>query len=266
LYFDVDYKMNEDDIKKYWNNNAQVWTDLSRQGYDRYRDYIAAPAFLSMLPAVDNLVGLDVGCGEGHNTQLIAQRGARITGIDISDKFISYARERESENIDMKFMVASASDIPFAADSFDFCVSVMVFMDFPDQERALKEIYWVLKKNGFFQFSITHPFFDRIGSEWQYENGKRSGYLIKDYFRNPDGEIDEWMFSAVPSGSRNEYADFKIPRFNKRMAEWINLLVRTGFIIEELGEPCPDQATVRKFPELKDAAIMPYFLIVRVRK
>ena len=258
--------MKEKDIKRYWNNNARTWTELSRKGYDRYRDHIATPAFLNMLPPVDGLIGLDVGCGEGHNTQLIAQRGAVITGIDISETFIAHAKERESKQKSLKFMVASACDIPFTAEYFDFCVSTMVFMDFPDQEKALREIYRVLKKNGFFQFSITHPFFDRIGSQWLYENGERTGYLVKDYFRNPDGEIDEWMFSAVPPQAKTAYKNFKIPRFNKRIAEWTNLLVTTGFTIERMEEPFPGKEIVKKFPTLKDAAIMPYFLLVRVRK
>jgi len=248
--------MKEKDIKEYWNNNARTWTELSRQGYDLYRDYIFTPAFLKMLPAVNKLIGLDVGCGEGHNTQLISERGAVISGIDISETFISFAKEREAGNKNLKFITASACDIPFKTDYFDFCVSTQVFMDFSDQEKALREIYRVLKANGFFQFSIIHPFYDRIASEWVYENGEPKGYLIKDYFSNPQGEIDEWMFSAVPPESKTKYNKFKIPRFNKLISEWINILVRTGFTIEEMAEPFPDKSTVKKYPKLRDARIM----------
>lgn len=84
--------MRKQDIRNYWNQNAPAWTELSRRGYDLYRDHIATPAFLNMLPSVAGLVGLDVGCGEGHNTRLIAEKGAVVTGIDISEKFISYAK------------------------------------------------------------------------------------------------------------------------------------------------------------------------------
>ena len=38
-----------------------------------------------MLPDVRGLAGLDIGCGEGHNTRLLAGRGARLTAIDISE-------------------------------------------------------------------------------------------------------------------------------------------------------------------------------------
>ncbi len=258
--------MRKQDIRNYWNQNAPAWTELSRRGYDLYRDHIATPAFLNMLPSVAGLVGLDVGCGEGHNTRLIAEKGAVVTGIDISEKFISYAKERESGCKNLMFIAADAYHIPFNAGYFDFCISTQAFMDFPDQHKALREIYRVLKPEGFFQFSILHPLFDRVGNGWIYENGELKGYFIKNYFKNPRGEIDEWMFSAVPPEEKAKYKKFKIPRFNKLISEWVNLLVKTGFIIEEMDEPAPKKDVIKRYPKLKDAALMPYFLIIRVRK
>jgi 2-polyprenyl-3-methyl-5-hydroxy-6-metoxy-1,4-benzoquinol methylase len=48
-----------------------------------------------MLPDVEGLEGLDIGCGEGHNTSSLARRGACMTGVDISPTFIRYANEAE---------------------------------------------------------------------------------------------------------------------------------------------------------------------------
>ena len=76
-----------------WNENADVWTKLSRAGYDTCRDLFNTPTFLEMLPNVNNLQGLDIGCGEGHNTRLLARREARMTGIDVSERFIERARK-----------------------------------------------------------------------------------------------------------------------------------------------------------------------------
>ena len=64
---------------------------LSRAGYDVYRDYLNTPAFFAILPDVRGLIGLDIRCGEGHNTRLLAHRGARVMGIDASPTFIRYA-------------------------------------------------------------------------------------------------------------------------------------------------------------------------------
>src|SRR5215469_2844904 len=89
--------MNHEEVGRYWNANAPVWTKLARAGYDVYRDYLNTPAFFEMLPNVAGLVGLDIGCGEGHNTRLLAKRGARVTAIDIAENFIADARQAEIE-------------------------------------------------------------------------------------------------------------------------------------------------------------------------
>ena len=60
-----------------WEHNAAAWVELSRAGYDVYRDLVNTPAFLAMLPDVAGLVGIDLGCGEGHNTRLVRDRGAQ---------------------------------------------------------------------------------------------------------------------------------------------------------------------------------------------
>ena len=76
--------MDEHEAARYWDENADTWTELARAGFDVYRDYINTPAFLAMLPDVQGKTGLDIGCGEGHNTRLIARRGAKMTALDVS--------------------------------------------------------------------------------------------------------------------------------------------------------------------------------------
>jgi ubiquinone/menaquinone biosynthesis C-methylase UbiE len=116
--------MNHREVGQYWNDNADAWTRLSRAGYDVYRDYLNTPAFFDILPEVDGLEGVDIGCGEGHNTRLLAKHGARVTAVDISEVFIHHARQRElAEPLGMDFCVASAVELPFADESFDFATA-----------------------------------------------------------------------------------------------------------------------------------------------
>lgn len=70
-------RMDDADVGRYWDHNADTWTELARAGYDVHRDLVNTPAFLAMLPNVTGSSGLDLGCGEGHNTRLLARRGAR---------------------------------------------------------------------------------------------------------------------------------------------------------------------------------------------
>src|SRR5262245_60901487 len=84
--------MDHQEAGRFWNANAGAWTKLARAGYDVYRDFLNTPAFFDLLPNVVGLVGLDIGCGEGHNTRLLARRGARVTAIDIAEDFVAWAR------------------------------------------------------------------------------------------------------------------------------------------------------------------------------
>src|SRR5918997_1164239 len=90
--------MDHEEVGRFWDENAETWTRLARAGYDVYRDGLNTPAFFEMLPEVDGLSGLDVGCGEGHNTRLVAERGARVAAIDVS-KPSSVTRRRPKRRI-----------------------------------------------------------------------------------------------------------------------------------------------------------------------
>ena len=125
-------------VGRYWDENAEVWTRLVREGYDVYRDFLNTPAFLAMLPPVGGLCGVDIGCGEGGNTRQLARRGARVTGIDVSPTFVRAAAEEEArEPLGIGYLVASAAELPFDDASFDFATAFMSLMDVPENDRAL---------------------------------------------------------------------------------------------------------------------------------
>ena len=125
---------------KLWDENAKAWTVLSRAGYDIYRDCLNTPAFLAMLPEIDGLAGLDLGCGEGHNTRLLARRGAAMTGLDISKRFLQHARRAEMENpLGIRYIQGSGLALPFPAAAFDFVTAFMSLMDMPETPRVLAE-------------------------------------------------------------------------------------------------------------------------------
>src|ERR1041385_8300142 len=101
--------MNHQEAGQLWNESAETWTKLARAGYDIYRDHLNTPAFFAMLPDVRGLRRLDIGCGEGHNTRLIARRGARAQAVDTSDVFIGHAKQAEKEGpLGIDYHAASA--------------------------------------------------------------------------------------------------------------------------------------------------------------
>lgn len=260
--------MDHEEVGRYWDANAEAWTRLARAGYDVYRDGLNTPAFLDMLPEVNGLSGLDVGCGEGHNTRLVAERGARMTGIDISGNFVRHAMEEEaSEPLGIRYERASAVEIPFEDAGFDFAVAFMSLMDMPDLEGVLAEVFRILRPGGFLQFSIEHPCFTTPHRRTlRDEHGRAYAREVGGYFREKDGEVQEWIFSAAPPEEREELRHFRVPRFTRTLSRWLNLLIEAGFVLERFGEPYPSDEAVRQHPGLEGARVFAYFLHVRARK
>ncbi len=260
--------MDHKEVGKIWDENAAKWSKLNRMGCDLYRDRVNTPSFLSMLPNVHRLKGLDIGCGEGYNTRQVAKKGAAMTAIDISPVFIEQAKKLEEENpLGIEYKIASAVELPFEEDTFNFAVATMSFMDIAETEQVIKEAWRVLKPGSFLQFSISHPCFSTPKWEWiRDKNGRQVALKCGDYFRELNGEIEEWIFRATPDDLKKTMPKFKIPVFTRTLSKWLNLLIDTGFVLEQFAEPKADDETIKKFPSLADTQIIAYFLIIRCRK
>lgn len=260
--------MNDNDPARCWEANAETWTTLARAGYDVYRDGLNTPAFFASLPVVRGLRGLDLGCGEGHNTRLLAGRGARVVGLDVAATFLRHARDVETEPVGLvRYLRADAAALPFASEAFDFATGFMSLMDMRDAAGAIGETYRVLRPGGFFQVSIEHPCFATPHRrQLRAPDGRTYAIEVGDYFRELQGEVSEWTFSAAPADVRQRVRPFRIPRYTRPLGSWLNLLANAGFVLEHCEEPRPDDATVARYPKLQDAQVVAYFLHLRARK
>jgi SAM-dependent methyltransferase len=256
------------EVAQYWEANAEAWTEQSRAGYDIYRDVLNTPAFLAMLPPIEGLSGLDIGCGEGSNTRQLARRGARMHAVDIAPTFIRHAHSVEaSDPLGIVFQTGDSMALPFADASFDFVTAFMSLMDMPDQGRALSEVRRVLRPDGFLQFSILHPCFVPPHRKVLREaNGKVRAIEIAGYFDAIDGQVDTWWFETPPRAEREHIAPFRTPRFHRTLSGWIEMIRRAGLTIDWLGEPGADAALAEIEPVVADARVAPLFLHVRAVK
>jgi SAM-dependent methyltransferase len=215
-----------------------------------------------MLPQVDGLLGLDVGCGEGHNTRLVRRAGGRVVGIDVAERFVSAAAAADTTG---PHVVGDAVHLPFAEGTFDSATAFMSLMDVSDPDAALAEVVRVLRPSGFVQFSIIHPVNNTARRRWIDVDGERWGLAIGDYFRT-GWSTDQWTFDAAPHAARVGHDPFTGSSQRRTIAGWINAVTDAGLHIEQVGEPCADEDVVRHSPKIADTRIVPYFLIVRARK
>jgi SAM-dependent methyltransferase len=252
------------DARKQWNENAATWTELSRAGYDVYRDLVNTPAFFAMLPPVAGLVGLDLGCGEGHNTRLVAGNAADVVAIDLAESFIGFAVAESHCSI--RFLVGDGTRLPFRGSTFDFVTAFMSLMDMGDPETGLQEVGRVLKPGGFVQFSVVHPATSTPIRQWvDDEAGQRHALAIGDYFY--EGPLTEtWIFSAAPLEVRQRHNPFTITYARRTLTGWVSAVLGAGLAIEAVSEPRADDETAAAHPEVADTRIAPYCLIVRARK
>ncbi len=115
---------------------------------------------------------LDVGCGSGWATRLLADYAfnGRVTGIDISDEMVRVARESSQSWKNLDFQVASAEQLPFNDQEFTRAFSMESLYYYRNIPRALSEIYRVMKNGGLFcavvdlywENEATHQWIDTL--------------------------------------------------------------------------------------------------------
>lgn len=95
---------------------------------------------------------LDVGCGSGWATRLMAQKASegRVVGIDISDEMVRVAEQESASFSNVEFRVATAEKLPFVDGEFTNAFSMESLYYYADMLAALKEIKRVLASGGVF--------------------------------------------------------------------------------------------------------------------
>jgi len=100
---------------------------------------------------------LEVGCGAGSDLLRFARAGAQTVGIDLSPKSAFLAKSRlHTYNCQGDVLVADAENLPFKGNEFELIYSWGVLHHTPNPERAIHEIYQVLKPGGEICIMLYH--------------------------------------------------------------------------------------------------------------
>lgn len=135
-------------ITEYWTKRSDSFQEQRRA---ELHDDIAQRWLKEILQYVPKkkLKILDVGCGSGFFTILMAQQGHEVIGVDLTADMITRAKELAAEEkADCTFQVMDAENLEFADEAFDMAISRNLTWTLPDAERAYSEWLRVLKKGG----------------------------------------------------------------------------------------------------------------------
>ncbi len=99
----------------------------------------------SLLNAQPGASILEVGCGTGHFTRLIARAvGGTVVGLDPNEDWLAYARRRATAA--ERYVAGQAESLPFADASFDCTISVTALCFIERQDQALRELLRVTRR------------------------------------------------------------------------------------------------------------------------
>lgn len=199
------------------------------------------PALRALLPEVRGLRVLDAGCAAGTHSAWLAERGADVDGIDVSEPMIALARTRVGERA--RFHTADLEQrLPFADGTFDLVMSSLALHYVRDLDAAIGEFARVLRPGGTLAFSTHSPLL--AGADGDYAATR----LVEDAFTGygPEPVRVRWYhrpFSAI-----------------------VTPLLRAGFVLEEVAEPPPDDTIRARDPRAYETlSHRPPFLFVRAR-
>jgi ubiquinone/menaquinone biosynthesis C-methylase UbiE len=85
---------------------------------------------------------LEIGCGTGHFTRWLAQRGYSATGVDIAEPMLNEARRLGGA----EYLPGDALSLPFASQSYDITALITTLEFVPDPLRALAEAVRVARQ------------------------------------------------------------------------------------------------------------------------
>lgn len=170
-----------------WEQNAAFWDERSGDEGLILQRTLIAPVTERLLDLKPDERVLDIACGNGAFARRMAQLGARVVACDVAPTFIERAKARTIQNADrIVYQVIDATDenalLALGEKSFDAAVCTMALMDMPEIEPLLSAVRQLLKPNGRFVFSVTHPCFNSSrGLQRVAEEEDRDGHIVDVY-------------------------------------------------------------------------------------
>lgn len=232
-----------------WVASARAYIDF-QDGGDPSRVVLLDPVMLRLCGDVAGQRVLDLGCGDGRFCRMLAERGARCAGIDVTPEMASTAHQRGPGD----YALSDAARLPFQEATFDLIVSYITLVDIPDYRRAIAECARVLRPGGSivaanlgFTSANALP-----NSGWLREDGRRVYFALDNYA----DERSQWY----------EWSGIRIENYHRPLTAYIQAYLSAGLILRDFQEPVPQDQSLRAHPSFEDWFRVPYFNVMRWEK
>ena len=163
------HEATKQDVKKFWERNplglresAEVTREVGTQSFFEHvehRRYTREWHILSLVPftSAQGKTVVEVGCGLGTDAIQWARAGADYIGFDLTHEAVALATERfRLLGLPGQFVNADAENLPLPSESADIVYSYGVLHHTPNTERAINEIYRVLRPGGMAIIMLYH--------------------------------------------------------------------------------------------------------------
>jgi ubiquinone/menaquinone biosynthesis C-methylase UbiE len=217
---------------------------MKPSAWERF-DHAAEPlsAYVASVRQLGDIRGkrvLDVGCGDGWYSVILAKRGAEVFGYDISASAIETARERARQNNvteQTQFEVASAYSLPYPDASFDVVTGQAILHHLGDKDRLASELRRVMKPGAIGVFS--EPF---AGVRWL----RRVRRFVPVPSQAPD-DPDQNQFSYADARAIGNHLRVELHEY--QLLSRLDRVVRAERVVAFLG--VTDRMLLRGVPFLR---------------
>ena len=134
----------------------------------------------------ENQQFLDVGCGNGDISKYVARKySVNVTGIDIDPEQVQLAQKGIDDILNIHFLAADATNLPFPDNDFDIVLSIGVTHHISNWMDALREIKRVLKPKGYFIYGdlMYSKVLARFGRSFKHSYGVMTEHDVSSFIQ-----------------------------------------------------------------------------------
>lgn len=169
------------------------------KGHNIYGAHIGR--YQAGLSVVESKIVLDIACGSGYGTKLMAAKARKVYGVDIDEETINYAKEHFSGK-NITYLVGSGTKIPLDNNTVDVVVSYETIEHIDDYGTFINEVKRVLKPDGLFLLSTPNDIEYMEGNHFHIHEFVYNELLalVKKYFKyHKDYFQTLWLYSSILS-------------------------------------------------------------------